>query len=291
MNGAGTCKTLEDAETLSRSGTAALMVGTYTFQGRSGNPEPTYLDFEHYTINSRGLPNPGYPWCEEYLPQIAKIAQSTGLPLVVSVAGENPQEFQKMVELSARSGASAVELNLSCSNLQEVGRRPDRLLTNCPGSLDDLLAVLRRGSWGRLAIGVKLGVFLDDALRHEMAQVINHSLDLVAFVTCCNSLGGAFPSDDQGGSILGGNGFGSFAGPSFKPIALAQFIQMRKLLDTEIACLGVGGVVRGVDALHYVNQGAAAVQVVSTLLQARARVPNRGHRVLDDIHKELEASL
>lgn len=55
MNAAGTCKTLEDVKKLSRSATAAVMVGSITMEPRDGNAGDIYWSEKMFSLNS--LPN------------------------------------------------------------------------------------------------------------------------------------------------------------------------------------------------------------------------------------------
>ena len=60
---------------------------------------------------------------------------------------------------------------------------------------------------------------------------------------------------------MGGNGLAGLGGRPLKPVALGHVRQLRTLLPTRIAIVGVGGVFEGRDVFDYINAGAAGVQV------------------------------
>ena len=66
-------------------------------------------------INAIGIENPGIDgFITEKLPALKNI----GVPLIISILGHNEEQFIGIIEkLNAQTGIAAVELNLSCPNL------------------------------------------------------------------------------------------------------------------------------------------------------------------------------
>ena len=61
FNAAGPiCTTKEELDAIGASAASAIVCKTMTKEPRKGNPEPRYADFGRNSINSMGLPNPGY---------------------------------------------------------------------------------------------------------------------------------------------------------------------------------------------------------------------------------------
>src|SRR4030043_2439261 len=53
-------ETLLDLENLAKSESAAILTKSCTLEARKGNPIPRYANLEYGSINSMGLPHPGY---------------------------------------------------------------------------------------------------------------------------------------------------------------------------------------------------------------------------------------
>ena len=66
-------------------------------------------------INAIGIENPGIDgFIAQKLPALKKI----GVPLIISILGHDEEQFTGIIErLNAQEGIAAVELNLSCPNL------------------------------------------------------------------------------------------------------------------------------------------------------------------------------
>ncbi|MYH96580.1 MAG: dihydroorotate dehydrogenase, partial [Acidimicrobiia bacterium] len=90
-----------------------------------GNPPPRVHPVPAGMINSVGLQGPGLPrWLAEELPVLA----DTGARVVVSIWGRTLDEFATASDLlaaadrSAMDAVMAVEVNVSCPNLEDRGR-------------------------------------------------------------------------------------------------------------------------------------------------------------------------
>jgi len=95
MNAAGTCKSLQDVKDLSRSASAAVMVGSITMEPRTGNTGDVYWAGPMFSLNSLSLPNRGAPFYKEVIPEMVACAHDKGKPLFVSVAGFSPEEYTR----------------------------------------------------------------------------------------------------------------------------------------------------------------------------------------------------
>ncbi len=94
----------------------AIVPKTVTFQAQAGNPPVRIFETPSGMINAIGIENPGIDgFIAEKLPALKKI----GVPLIISILGHNEEQFAGIIEkLNAQEGIAAVELNLSCPNLQ-----------------------------------------------------------------------------------------------------------------------------------------------------------------------------
>src|SRR3954469_21149670 len=96
----------------------AFVTKTVTPLPREGNAPVRIAEVDGAMLNALGLANPGRErFCAETLPQLAEL----GVPLWVSVGGFCVEDYAETCELLADcSEVAAVELNLSCPNVDEV---------------------------------------------------------------------------------------------------------------------------------------------------------------------------
>ncbi|MFN3346243.1 MAG: dihydroorotate dehydrogenase, partial [Candidatus Bipolaricaulaceae bacterium] len=103
----------EYAELYDLSILGALVTKTLTVRPRPGNPQPRLWETPCGLLNSIGLENPGLDaFLEDVLPRILNL----GVPIVVSVYGDTPEEYGAMA-CRIPAGVAALELNLSCPNV------------------------------------------------------------------------------------------------------------------------------------------------------------------------------
>ena len=208
------------------SAVGALTTKSVTPTPRSGNPQPRLVDCPCGALNSIGLENPGIEaFIEQILPLVARFPTER----IVSVAAPSEEELAELVgRLSEERGVDAIELNLSCPNVnggrigadaEEVARYVGRarktaslpLLAKLPGDSGDFLEA------GRAALDAGA-----DGL------------------TLINSVRG-LRIDRLSGRPFLHRGFGGLCGPAILPIALARVFEARDAFP-EAVIVGTGGV-------------------------------------------------
>src|SRR3989344_4134259 len=270
MNAAGTCKMLEDVKELSRSATAAVMVGSITVEPRTGNAGDVYWAGPMFSLNSLGLPNRGAPYYREVLPEMVAVAHGEGKPLFVSVAGFSPEEYTDLAELAFRGGADLVGLNLGCSNVWQ-GSGQKRIACFDPALVAEVLRLVEERVGADAKVSVKISPFSDPFALAEVAQVIGAS-KVAKAVTTVNTFPNAFSYNGTKPRIAPGGGLAGLAGPAMKQIGLGQVRQLRSLLPEHIQIIGVGGITRGLDIREYLDSGAVATQVATAYLDQHEKV-------------------
>lgn len=270
MNAAGTCKMLEDVKKLSRSTTAAVMVGSITVEPRTGNSGDVYWAGPMFSLNSLGLPNRGAPYYRDALPEMVAVAHGEGKPLFVSVAGFSPEEYVDLTELAFRGGADLVELNLGCPNVRQ-GNTQKRIACFDPALVAEVLRRVEERVGADAKVSVKISPFSDPFALTEVAQVIGVS-KVAKVVTTVNTFPNAFSYNGTKPRITPGGGLAGFAGPAMKPIGLGQVRQLRGLLPEHVQIIGVGGITHGQDIREYQESGAVATQVATAYLERHEQV-------------------
>ncbi len=265
--------TLEGLKGIGASESGAILIKTCTLEPREGNEEPRYWDNEECSINSMGLPNLGY---REYVDFAAKL-KTYDKPIIVSLAGMQPEEFPVLVREFDKSQADMIELNFSCPNIKgkpQIGydfEQSDRIL-------QEVVSLTSK------PIGVKLPPYFDFVHFEQMAEVLaKHD---IAFVATINSIGNALIIDPETERpvIRPKGGFGGLGGKVTKPTALANVRKFRQLLPSRISVIGVGGIYTGIDVFEFLLAGAGAVQVGTCFQQ-------EGPACFGRIQKELSGVL
>jgi dihydroorotate dehydrogenase (NAD+) catalytic subunit len=248
VNGSGTL----DALVAGTLGLAAFVTKTVTLDPRAGNPPVRIAETPAGMVNSIGLANPGLDrFCDEHLPQLTEL----GVPLVVSVGGWSREQYAVAVSrIGAVTGVAAIELNVSCPNVDtgciSIGTDGDEtraLLERCRAETDvPLLAKLSPSVADVSAIAL------------AAAEGGAHGLVLI------NTVRGMAVDRDTLRPLLGGGG-GGLSGPAVKPVALHAIYH--SYAATGLPIVGMGGVASAQDCLELMAAGARVVGLGTALFR------------------------
>ena len=116
MSAAGTYGAgLEGREFVDLSGLGALVTKTVTVVPWHGNPPQRIIETPSGMLNSIGLENKGADYfLANTLPEMLTI----GPPVIVNIGGESIEDFVVLAERFSQAGIAALEVNLSCPNVQ-----------------------------------------------------------------------------------------------------------------------------------------------------------------------------
>ena len=232
---------------------------TVTPQPREGNRPVRIAETEAGLLNSVGLENPGIEaLLADKLPQLAQL----GVPLWVSVGGFAASDYAELcAALDDRPEVAAIELNLSCPNVEEA-----------PESAAELVHAARGET--RKTLYAKLSPAATD-LQDTARAVQAAGADGLALVNTMRGLA----LDDRTLQPLLGRETGGYSGPGLKPIALAAVYQCYRA--TGMPIVGMGGISTGRDALEFLAAGAASI-ALGTILFSDPDAPGRVRRELAD---------
>ena len=230
---------------------------------REGNAPVRIAESEVGMLNSIGLANPGIDcFLAESLPDLALL----GVPIWVSVGGFSVSDYETLCErLDERPEVAAIELNLSCPNVQA----PD-------GGVTELVA----GARSRTAkpLYAKLSPALPDI--SAVALAAEHAgADGLTLVNTIRGLS----LDETTLSPKLATSTGGLSGAALRPIALAAVHACYKV--SQLPIVGVGGVESGRHALELYAVGASAVGLGTVLF----REPGAPARIRAELASELEA--
>ena len=216
---------------------------------RHGRPTPRMAETPSGMLNSIGLQGPGI---DSFLANDVPWLLSQGSRVIVSIAGETVEEYAVLArKLRSTSGISAIEVNISCPNVENRGLV---FATDCDTSARVIDGV-RRVIGGEIPILAKLTPDVTN-IAAVAKSVADAGADGVALI---NTVLGMVINLDTMKPHLGGK-TGGLSGPAIRPVAVRAIYQVREALPN-LPILGMGGVASGRDALEMILAGASGVSV------------------------------
>jgi dihydroorotate dehydrogenase (NAD+) catalytic subunit len=227
----------------------AVVTKSIMLKARPGRPTPRMAETPSGMLNSIGLQGPGI---DVFLANDVAWLLQQRARVIVSIAGESVDEYAVLArKLRSVNGISAVEVNISCPNVENRG-----LVFACdPDASRAVVESVRRTLGGDLPIIVKLSPDVTDIV-HIARGVIDAGADGLALI---NTLLGMVINLDTMRPHLAGK-TGGLSGPAIRPIAVRAIYQVHQAFP-KIPILGMGGVRNGRDAFELLLAGASGVSV------------------------------
>jgi len=223
----------------------AHVAKTITAELRSGNPTPRVSEAGYSMLNSIGIPSKGI---EHFKSAILPLYQQYDVPFVASISAPTVDEFAFICEQVSVPGVDAIEINISCPNIEDDGKafagRPDTTRQ----VIEKLRPLTDIPLWAKLTPNTGMIV--------EVAKVAEEA-GADALVVANTILAMQIDIDTRKPTL--GNIMGGLSGPAIKPIALRMAYQCARSVD--IPVIGCGGVASAEDVVEFLLAGAAAVQV------------------------------
>lgn len=244
------------------AGLDAFVTKTVTPEPRQGNAPPRIAETGAGMLNAIGLANPGRDaFVERVLPLLRR---ELPVPIWVSVGGFSAADYAETCARLPETDVAAVELNLSCPNVDEA-----------PESAAELVAACRAAT--RLPLYAKLSPHSWDV--GEVVRAVEAAgADGISLVNTMRGL-----ALDQRLAPSLARGAGGYSGPALRPVALAAVFAARRA--TTLPIVGMGGVTCGRDALELIACGANDV-ALGTVLFADPDAPRRVRAELDDAARD-----
>lgn len=252
-----------DAKTIletSRQGVAAITTKTIVAQAVE-DVRPCFSLVDGGFLNSVfGTTLAAQQWFEVELPE----AKKTGIPIIASIAGLNPDEAADLARKAVSAGADMIEMPTVCPHMGEILEAMFPGLTMPPPEVHDVEPFVKNVQAVKASVNVPV-IAKFSALFH--ANVLEWALASeeagVDAIACADAFGPALKIDiETGEPTLGGpRGVGGLTGSALKPIALRMIFEMAERVS--IPLIGVGGINRAEDAIEYFMAGASFVGVVT----------------------------
>ena len=251
----------------------AVVTKSVMTKPRHGRPTPRMAETPSGMLNSIGLQGPGI---DSFLANDVPWLLEQKAHVIVSIAGETIEEYSTLArKLRSVSGLSAVEVNISCPNVENRG-----LVFACdPDASRRVIDGVRKTIGGELPIIAKLSPDVTD-LPAIARGVVDAGADALALI---NTVLGMVINLDSMRPHLGGK-TGGLSGPAIKPVAVRAIYQVHAALP-QVPILGMGGVSNGRDALELILAGASGVSVGT----ASFGNPTALIQIRDELHALLAA--
>jgi len=224
----------------------AIVTKAVTLEPRAGNPPPRVRETPAGMLNSIGLQNPGIEaFIEEKLPALREF----GVPIIANISGQSIEEFVRLAEeLSQAEGVSALEVNISCPNVEHEGM----FFGTEPGLTEELIGTIVARS--TLPVIVKLSPNVTDIVQIALGAR-EAGADALSLI---NTLLGMSIDVEVRRPHLG-KVTGGLSGPAIRPVAVRMVYEVAQAVDLPL--IGMGGIMTAGDALEFILAGATAVAV------------------------------
>jgi dihydroorotate dehydrogenase (NAD+) catalytic subunit len=238
----------EFAEFVNLNDLGAVVMKGISLEPRDGNPPPRIHETACGMLNAIGLQNVGLKkFIKDKLRYIKNKKYNTNV--VANILGNTPDEYIKLASELDGAGVDAIELNVSCPNVDKGGIEFCADL-NMLGSLVKQVRKVVKSS----TLIVKLSPSATD-IRVPARVCEKEGADAISLI---NSIPG-MAIDIATRRPLLSNVIGGLSGPAIKPVAVRMVWQASKAV--KIPIIGMGGIQNASDAIEFMLAGATAVAV------------------------------
>ena len=245
---------------LYRSGAGAVVTKSLSIEPWEGYPNPTIFSVNGGGwMNAVGLSNPGAS-------NFAKMIEpNQDVPIMVSLVGSVPEDFEMMIKEFTNCKVTAFELNLSCPHVAKVGLE----VGDDPELVKKIVTTVKNST--SIPVIAKVGLGTTNYL-NTVKIAIDSGIDAITAINTVR----AMAIDVETQRPILSNKFGGLSGTPIKPIALRCVYEIASKYDIPI--IGCGGISTWEDAIEFFLAGASAIQLGSA-------IGDNWINVFDDINK------
>ncbi|HYZ56375.1 MAG TPA: dihydroorotate dehydrogenase [Streptosporangiaceae bacterium] len=249
----------------------AVVTKSIMIEPRAGRPTPRTAETPSGMLNSIGLQGPGI---DAFLQRDLPWLLSRGARTVVSIAGGSVREYAELASrLSDAAGVTAIEINMSCPNVEDRGQ----VFACQPDAAARVVDAVRRCARYEIPVFAKLSADVTDivAIARSCVAAGADGLSMI------NTLRGMVIDTQTLQPALAGV-TGGLSGPAIRPVAVRCVWQVRQALP-DVPIIGIGGVRTGRDAFELILAGASMVGVGTAIFHD----PSACARVAGELEEEL----
>jgi len=237
---------VEYAGLVDLSALGAVAVKGLFLEEREGHPPPRIVETPSGMLNAIGLQGIG---ARRFIAEVMPRLRELGARVIVNICGTTVEEYAELARrFSDVDGVAALELNISCPNIEEGG-----ITFGC--SLTGTHEVVR---------AVRAATPLP-----SMPKLTPNVTDVPAFARAAEEAGAdavslvntflAMAIDVETRRPKLSNIVGGLSGPAIRPLAVRMVYECARAV--RIPVVGMGGIASAEDVLEFMIAGAAAVQV------------------------------
>lgn len=232
---------------LYRSGAGAVVTKSLSNEPWEGYPNPTIFSVNGGGwINAVGLSNPGAT-------NFAKMIESNqDVPIMVSLVGSVPEDFEMMIKEFTNCKVTAFELNLSCPHVAKVGLE----VGDDPELVKKIVTTVKNST--NVPVIAKVGLGTTNYL-NTVKTAIDSGINAITAINTVR----AMAIDVETQRPILSNKFGGLSGTPIKPIALRCVYEISSKYNIPI--IGCGGISTWEDAIEFFLAGASAIQLGSAI--------------------------
>lgn len=223
----------------------AIATKGLTLHPKEGNSGTRIYETPSGLMNSIGLQNPGV---KAFISDEYEHMKGYNTEIFVNLGGGSEEEYIRGLELLNETDCEWIELNISCPNVKHGGMQFGRNRK----TVGDIVGKARRATSKKLI--VKLTPNAEDVAETAAASEENGA-DAVSLVNTFK----AMAIDVKKRKPVFDNIIAGLSGPAIFPIALRMVYETAKIV--KIPVVGMGGVMKGEDAIAFMMAGATLVEV------------------------------
>jgi dihydroorotate dehydrogenase (NAD+) catalytic subunit len=236
----------EFAEFVDLGKLGAVVMKGISVEPRDGNPPPRIHETACGMLNAIGLQNVGLKkFIKDKLPYMRKY----NTKVIANVLGGTPDEYLKLASELDRAKVDAIELNVSCPNVDYGGIEFCADINMLRSLVKRVREVVKTST-----LIVKLSPSATD-IRLPAKICEEEGADAISLI---NTIPGMAINIDTRRPFLS-NVIGGLSGPAIKPVAVRMIWQASQAV--KIPIIGMGGIQNASDAIEFILAGATAVAV------------------------------
>jgi dihydroorotate dehydrogenase (NAD+) catalytic subunit len=224
----------------------AVVTKGLSLKPKAGNPTPRIAETISGMLNAIGLQNVGI---DAFIEHKMPFLRTVNTPVIANFFGNTLEEYGEVARrLNDIPEIAGGELNISCPNVKQGGI----VFGTDPKAASEVVSLVRKNLQKPLI--VKLTPNVTDIT--VVARAVEEAgADAIA---CINTLTGMSVDVNTRKPRIA-NLTGGLSGPAIRPVAVRMVHQV--VQTVKVPVIGIGGIVRPMDALEFLIVGARAVQV------------------------------
>ena len=224
----------------------AIVTKGLSLKPKAGNPTPRIAETVSGMLNAIGQQNVGI---DAFIQHKMPFLRTVNTPVIANFFGNTLEEYGEVAKrLNDIPEIAAGELNISCPNVKQGGI----VFGTDPKAASEVVALVRKNLQKPLI--VKLTPNVTDIT--VVARAVEEAgADAIA---CINTITGMSVDVNTRKPRIA-NMTGGLSGPAIRPVAVRMVHQVVQTVSVPV--IGIGGIVKAMDALEFLIVGAKAVQV------------------------------